>query len=123
MTKLDPIPLSALNHWVYYPRRCGLIHRDGELTNNTHTARGNAEQDKVDGVHHEIHGDRRSETALPVWSYRAGLIGKCNVVEFVADGTPYPVEYTHGPKRKWLNDDIQLAAQAICREEMLNRPC
>lgn len=44
------------------------------------------------------------------------------MVEFFADGMPYPVEYKHGPKRKWLNDDIQLAAQAICLEEMLNRP-
>jgi len=112
MTNPDPVPLSALNHWAYCPRRCGLIHMEGEFTNNIHTARGNAEHEKVDGIHHETHGDRRSETALPVWSDRIGLIGKCDVVEFLADGTPYPVEYKHGPKRKWLNDDLQLAAQA-----------
>jgi CRISPR-associated exonuclease Cas4 len=37
----------------------------------------------------------------------------------------YPVEYKHGPKRKWLNDDLQLAGQALCLEEMLARlvPC
>lgn len=121
MINLDPIPLSALNHWAYCPRRCGLIHMEGEFTNNIHTARGNAEHEKVDGIRHETHGDRRSETALPVWSDRIGLIGKCDVVEFLADGTPYPVEYKHGPKRKWLNDDLQLAAQAMCLEEMLNR--
>lgn len=27
----DPIPFSALNHWAYCPRRCGLIHMEGEL--------------------------------------------------------------------------------------------
>lgn len=122
MINLDPIPLSALNHWAYCPRRCGLIHMEDEFTNNIHTARGNAEHEKVDGIHHENRGDRRIETALPVWSDRVGLIGKCDIVEFLADGTPYPIEYKHGPKRKWLNDDLQLAAQAICLEEMLNRP-
>ena len=122
MINLDPIPLSALNHWAYCPRRCGLIHMEGEFTNNIHTARGNAEHEKVDSIHHETRGDLRIETALPIWCDRAGLIGKCDVVEFLADGTPYPIEYKHGPKRKWLNDDLQLAAQAICLEEMLNRP-
>jgi CRISPR-associated exonuclease Cas4 len=62
------------------------------------------------------------EYALPVWSDRLGLIGKCDVVEFWPDGTAFPVEYKHGPKRKWLNDDIQLAAQAMCLEDMLGRP-
>ncbi len=122
MTEVDPIPLSALNHWTYCPRRCGLIHLEREFTDNIHTARGNAEHDKVDGIHHETCGDRRVETALPVWCDRVGLIGKCDVVEFLSDGTPYPIEYKHGPKRKWLNDDIQLAAQAICLEEMIDRP-
>jgi len=42
----DPIPLSALNHWAYCPRRCGLIHMEGEFTDNIHTARGNASIDK-----------------------------------------------------------------------------
>lgn len=118
----EPIPLSALNHWNYCPRRCGLIHMEGEFTDNIHTARGNVEHEKVDGIHHETSGDRRIETALPVWCNRAGLIGKCDVVEFLADGTPYPIEYKHGIKRKWMNDDIQLAAQAMCLEEMLSRP-
>lgn len=121
MKEADSIPLSALNHWTYCPRRCGLIHLEREFTDNIHTARGNAEHDKVDGIHHEVSGDRRIETALPVWCDRVGLIGKCDVVEFLSDGSPYPIEYKHGPKRKWLNDDIQLAAQAICLEEMLGR--
>lgn len=61
----------------------------------------------------------RVEYALPIWSDRLGLIGKCDVVEFWPDGVVYPVEYKHGSRRAWLNDDIQLAAQAICLEEML----
>lgn len=117
----DPIPLSALNHWAYCPRRCCLIQLEGEFADNVHTARGTAEHGRADEGRREISGDRRMETALPVWSDRLGLVGKCDVVEFLADETPYPVEYKHGARKKWINDDIQLAAQAICLEEMTGK--
>lgn len=118
----EPIPLSALNHYAYCPRRCGLIYLEGEFADNIHTQRGNAEHERVDRVAHAITCDgARVEYALPVWSDRLGLIGKCDVVEFWPNGTMFPVEYKHGPKRRWLNDDLQLAAQAICLEEMLGR--
>ncbi|MDE1951156.1 MAG: CRISPR-associated protein Cas4 [Betaproteobacteria bacterium] len=120
---VELIPLSALNHWAYCPRRCGLIHMEGQFTDNIHTARGNAEHERVDKVSYETaKSGVRVEHALPVWSDRLGLIGKCDAVEFWPDGTVYPVEYKHGPKRKWLNDDLQLAAQALCLEDMLGRP-
>ena len=74
----------------------------------------------MDRVAHATTRDgARVEYALPIWSERLGLIGKCDVVEFWSDGTIYPVEYKHGPRRSWLNDDVQLAAQALCLEEML----
>lgn len=124
MNKLpDPIPLSALNHWAYCPRRCGLIHMEGEFTDNIHTTRGNAEHEQVDQIAHTTSkAGARVEYALPVWSDRFGLIGKCDVVEFWPDGTIYPVEYKHGARKKWMNDDIQLAAQALCLEDMLGHP-
>lgn len=118
----DPIPLSALNHWTYCPRRCCLIHMEGEFAENIHTSRGTAEHRRADKIRHEALDGRRVETALPVWSDRLGLVGKCDVVEFLADGTPYPVEYKHGARKKWINDDIQLAAQAMCLEEMTGKP-
>lgn len=118
----DPIPLSALNHWGYCPRRFYLIHVEGEFVDNIHTSRGQAEHQRVDEIRHQTTGDRRVETALPVWCDRLGLVGKCDVVEFLADGTPYPVEYKHGARKKWINDDLQLAAQALCLEEMTGKP-
>ena len=122
MADIEAIPVSALNQYAYCPRRCGLIHQESEFTDNIHTARGNAEHERVDRATHEtMRSGARVEYALPVWSDRLGLIGKCDVVEFWPDGTIYPVEYKHGPKRKWLNDDLQLAAQAICLEDMLGR--
>lgn len=118
----DPVNLSALNQFAYCPRRCGLIYQEGEFENNLHTARGNAEHARVDRLDHAVTREgARVEYALPVWNDRIGLIGKCDVVEFWSDGTIYPVEYKHGPKHKWLNDDLQLAGQALCLEEMLGR--
>lgn len=123
MVDTDPIPLSALNHYAYCPRRCGLIHMEGEFADNIHTARGNAEHGRVDRIAYQTkQSGARVEYALPVWSDQRGLIGKCDVVEFWPDGTVYPVEYKHGARKKWLNDDLQLAAQAMCLEEMLGRP-
>jgi CRISPR-associated exonuclease Cas4 len=119
----EPINLSALNQYAYCPRRCGLIYLESEFEQNVHTARGNAEHDRVDRAAHIAGKDgARVEYALPVWSEGLGLIGKCDVVEFWPDGTVYPVEYKHGPRRKWANDDLQLTAQALCLEEMLGRP-
>jgi CRISPR-associated exonuclease Cas4 len=119
-TAPDPINVSALNQYAYCPRRCGLIYLEGEFANNLHTQRGNAEHERVDRAAHATTRDgARVEYALPIWSDRLGLIGKCDVVEFWPDGVVYPVEYKHGPRRAWLNDDLQLAAQALCLEEML----
>ncbi|MCD6027444.1 MAG: cas4 [Solimicrobium sp.] len=73
----------------------------------------------VDTPGYEIKSGVRIERALPVWSDRYNLIGKADLVEFHPNGRVYPVEFKHGPKRQKLHDDIQLAAQAICLEEML----
>lgn len=119
----DPINVSALNQYAYCPRRCGLIYLENEFSDNVHTARGNAEHELVDRVAHEtVRSGSRVEFALPVWSDRLGLVGKCDVVEFQEDGTIYPVEYKHGARKKRLNDDLQLAAQAMCLEEMTGKP-
>jgi CRISPR-associated exonuclease Cas4 len=119
----EPILLSALNQYAYCPRRCYLIHAEGEFEDNIHTQRGAAEHERVDEeASRSLEAGGRVEYALPIWSERLGLIGKCDVVEFHGDGTIYPVEYKHGKRRKWLNDDLQLTAQAMCLEEMLGKP-
>lgn len=118
----DPINVSALNQYTYCPRRCGLIYLESEFSNNIHTARGNAEHERVDQSGYVTTREgARAEYALPVWSERLGLIGKCDVVEFWPDGNIYPVEYKHGTIKKRLNDDLQLVAQALCLEEMTGK--
>lgn len=119
----DPINVSALNQYAYCPRRCGLIYLESEFAENVHTARGSAEHERADRIAHETsRSGARVEYALSVWSDTLGLVGKCDVVEFWPDGTIYPVEYKHGRRRPWVNDDLQLAAQALCLEEMTGTP-
>ncbi|MDL2337617.1 MAG: CRISPR-associated protein Cas4 [Pseudomonadota bacterium] len=122
MEDLDPLPLSALQHWAYCPRQCGLIHLEQAFDDNLHTLRGQAVHSTVDKPGVEVRAGLRVERALPLWSDALGLIGKADVVEFESDGTPYPVEYKHGSRNKAVDiaacDDVQLAAQALCLEEM-----
>jgi len=118
---LDWIPVSALNQYAYCPRRCYLIHAEGEFVNNVHTLRGTHEHERVDKLRHEVSAGVRVEYSLPVWSRRLGLSGKCDAVEFHPDGSVYPVEYKHGKRKRWINDDLQLAAQAMCLEETLGQ--
>jgi CRISPR-associated exonuclease Cas4 len=118
----DPVPLSALQHWAYCPRQCGLIHLEQAFANNIHTARGQAVHHLVDTPGYEIKSGVRVERALPLWSDRLNLVGKADLVEFHPDGRIYPVEFKHGAKRQKNWDDLQLAAQAMCLEDMLGRP-
>jgi len=122
----NPIPLSALQHWCYCPRQCALIHVEQVFAENLYTLRGQAVHSQVDAPGVEVRTGLRVERALPVWSDRLGLIGKCDVVEFEPDGTPFPVEYKVGSRAKavWIGacDDLQLAAQALCLEEMTGKP-
>jgi len=122
VTDPDPIPVSALQHWSYCPRQCALIHVEQVFADNVFTARGNAVHALVDEPGAERQGTVRIERAMPLWCDRLGLIGKADLVEFDASGNAYPVEYKHGPRRQKQHDDLQLAAQALCLEEMTGKP-
>lgn len=125
MNDEEPLPISALQHWAYCPRQCGLIHLEQAFDDNLHTLRGNAVHTQVDRPGVEVRRGLRVERALPLFSDRLGLIGKADTVEFEPDGTPYPVEYKHGSRNKAADvaacDDLQLAAQALCLQEMTDR--
>jgi CRISPR-associated exonuclease Cas4 len=122
---LDPIALSALQHWCYCPRQCALIHVEQVFEENLFTQRGQALHKRVDDPGFEVRDGLRVERALPLFCDRLGLVGKGDVVEFLPDGTPYPVEYKHGSRHKRADiaacDDLQLGAQALCLEEMFGR--
>ncbi len=114
----EPIMLSALQHYSYCPRQCALIHQEQSFDDNEYTLRGQRAHRRVDSGEISTEDGRRVLRALPLYSDRLGLVGKADAVEFLPDGTPYPVEYKQGKRHKYDHDDIQLAAQALCLEEM-----
>jgi CRISPR-associated exonuclease Cas4 len=118
----EPIQISALQHWAYCPRQYALIHLEQEFEENLFTLRGQALHERVDDPGFEVREGMRIERALPLFCDHLGLIGKADVVEFLSDGTPYPVEYKHGSRDKRADiaacDDVQLAGEAVCLEEM-----
>ncbi len=121
-TEPEQVPLSALQHWHYCPRQCGLIHLEQVFDENVHTLRGQAVHAKVDKPGVETAKGVRVERAMPLWQDELGLVGKADVVEYLPGGVPYPVEYKHGSRSKAADiaacDDIQLAAQAMCLQAM-----
>lgn len=117
----DYILISALAQHTYCPRRCWLMHAEGEFTDNVFTMRGRLLHEHVHQQDDEMRDGVHIERSLDLWNDRLGLIGKADVVEF-HDETPYPVEYKHGPRRRWGHAEIQVCAQAMCLEEMLGRP-
>lgn len=117
-----PIMLSALQHYSYCPRQYALIYQESSFDDNEFTLRGQRAHQRVDSGEISLESDLKVVRSLPLYSKRLNLTGKADVVEFLADGTPYPVEYKQGHRQKKLHDDIQLVAQALCLEEMMGLP-
>ena len=112
------VPISALEHWSYCPRQCGLIHVEQTFDENLYTIRGRLAHQRVDAGEESGSPDGvRVLRGVVLWSERHGLRGKADVVELRRDG-PYPVEYKVGARRG-RHADLQLCAQALCLEEML----
>ncbi len=116
--EMEPVMLSALEHYVYCPRQCALIHIEQTFDENIYTMRGRAVHENVDVESSRFSGGMKVERALPLWSARLGLVGKADAVEFNG-GVPYPVEYKSGKKGRRVPEAIQLCGQALCLEEML----
>ena len=117
----DLVTVSALQHFSYCPRQCGLIDLDQAWGENLYTLRGRRVHEAVDVPGGAWEAGVRVARAMPIWSDRLGLVGKADAVEF-RGGVPSPVEYKHGPRKEAAHDDLQVAAQAVCLAEMLGVP-
>ncbi|MDR1530373.1 MAG: CRISPR-associated protein Cas4 [Burkholderiales bacterium] len=120
----DPIPLSALQHYLYCPRQCALIHLEQIWIENRFTAEGRVLHDRVDIVRTERQRGVRTVSAMPVADLTLGIAGIVDVVEFheTPDGKcAYPVEYKRGRPKAHRADEVQLCAQALCLETMLRQ--
>jgi CRISPR-associated exonuclease Cas4 len=115
----DYIMLSALQHYMFCPRQCALIHLEQHWAENRYTAEGQVLHERVDSNKSDTADNVRIVRILPLCSQRLGLSGQADVVEFHLNGTVFPVEYKRGKPKENRCDEVQLCAQALCLEEML----
>ncbi|MFZ2445182.1 MAG: CRISPR-associated protein Cas4 [Syntrophobacteraceae bacterium] len=123
----DLLPISALQHLIFCPRQCALIHVEQIWAENRLTAEGRILHERVHSPSAQRKGSVRVESGLQIRSLRLGLSGTADVVEFHSPSPddasgpeiPYPVEYKRGKPKKDDSDRVQLCAQALCLEEML----
>ena len=115
---IEPIILiSALEHYEYCERQCALIHGDGVWADNVHTVRGTRAHRRVDSGKHRRERGVLTLRSIPLWSEHLGLSGRADAVE-IRDGDIFPVEHKSGT-RHGRAADLQVCAQAMCLEEML----
>jgi len=143
----DLLPIAALQQFAYCERRCALMHIEGMWADNRFTVEGRHLHERVHQANTEVRGDLRIAHGLRLRSLRLGLTGMADVVEFhrlphdrdkshqngnLPSGValddapglwqPFPVEYKRGRPKLDHCDEVQLCAQALCLEEMLNAP-
>ncbi len=126
MNPEELIMISALQHFVFCPRQCALIHIEQVWDENRFTAEGKIMHEHVHEQGNESRGNIKIGRGIPLRSSRLGLVGVADVVEFHRidknPWQPFPVEYKRGKPKPDNSDLVQLCAQAICLEEMLSMP-
>ena len=134
----DLLPLSGLQHLSYCERRWALVHLERLWAENLFTVQGEILHEKAHSGAIESRPDALIRRILPLHSFRLGLSGQADVVEFLPASpaqsgvplprrkgawVPYPIEYKRSrDKAGRLAYALQLCAQALCLEEMLSVP-
>lgn len=117
----DLVPISALQHWLYCPRQCALIHVERLWAENRLTAEGRILHGRVDRPGAKRRRGVRTLTAVPIRSLRLGVFGVADLVEVHEEAGrlhPRPVDYKRGRPKAHRADEVQLCAQAMALEEM-----
>ncbi len=142
----DLLPISALQHLLFCERQCALIHIERVWVENRFTAEGQILHRKAHTGKPQTRDGVRITRGLPLSSLTLGLIGQADVIEWrpppeVSDRQAdrslagwlrerataglrgwsiTPVEYKRGRPKRNDCDRVQLCAQALCLEEMLD---
>ena len=130
----EMLMLSGIQHFVFCPRQWALIHIEQQWAENRLTMEGNILHEKVDDpFYRQKNGDVITLRSLHVASKKLGLYGITDAVELIPSDSfensithnrykgfwkLYPVEYKRGKHKPDERDEVQLAAQAMCLEEM-----
>lgn len=130
----DMLMLSGIQHYMFCPRQWALIHIEQEWDDNRLTTEGELLHKNVDNpAYRQKNGAVITLRAVNVASQTLGLYGICDTIELIPSDSaedsithprypgywhPYPIEYKRGHSKPDERDEVQLAAQAICVEEM-----
>lgn len=133
-TEDDMLMLSGIQHFRFCPRQWALIHLEQQWEDNRLTVEGQLLHKHVDDpFYRQKCGEHITLRSVSIASRELGLYGISDAIELLpADGvtdtiqhprypgrwTPLPVEYKHGKPKTNEVDEVQLAAQAMCLEEM-----
>lgn len=128
----DYLAISGIQHFAFCRRQWALIHIEDQWADNILTFEGELLHERAhDGAIREKRGTILIVRGLKVSSRTHGMNGVCDIVEFHEDPQgvflpregkkylPVPVEYKRGRAKPTNMDELQLAAQALCLEEML----
>ena len=126
--------LSGIQHYMFCPRQWALIHIEQQWAENKLTTEGNILHQNVDNpFYRQKNGDAITLRSLHIASKELGLYGITDAVELIPSASPenaithnhykgywkpYPVEYKRGHRKPDERDEVQLAAQVLCLEEM-----
>ena len=130
----DMLMLSGIQHFRFCPRQWALIHIDQQWSENRLTVEGHILHKRVDDpFYRQKCGNFIALRSVNIASPNLGLYGITDVVElhptddvnnsirhpkYCGLWHPYPVEYKHGRPKRNEEDEVQLAAQAMCLEEL-----
>jgi CRISPR-associated exonuclease Cas4 len=129
----DLLMLSGIQHFAFCERQWALIHIEQQWAENMRTVEGNHMHERVDDPFaREVRGSIVTLRSVSLVSYRLGLSGVADVVDFLRSENgegiemsgypgkwkPVPIEYKRGKPKPDERDEVQLCAQALCLEEM-----
>lgn len=133
-TEDEMLMLSGIQHFMFCPRQWALIHIEQQWEDNRLTIEGDILHRNVDNpFYRKKNGDVITLRSLHIASKELGLYGITDAVELLHSDSsedavtypkykgywkPYPVEYKRGHSKPDERDEVQLAAQTMCLEEM-----
>lgn len=126
------IPLSGIQHYSFCRRQWALIHIEQQWEDNLLTAEGIIKHQRVHNSQTDYRTGVITVRNMPIKSDVLRVSGYCDAVEFShssegvtllghsGNWSPCPVEYKRGRRKQGDSDRLQVAAQAMCLEEMFS---
>src|SRR6266481_113884 len=112
LNDLDMLSISYLNALEYCPRRFYYECALAEFVDNAHVVEGTMRHERSDSGRTTTENKVTTLRRVWIWSSRLRLSGFAEVIKKIKKKL-IPIEYKKGKIKEWLNDHVQLCAQAL----------